>query len=333
MLSYHGFDAWWNGGLRSAPAFHNMHGILTETAAGIYATPRFERKEDLPTHFDNGLPTTQPSVFYQRPWLGGRWGVREAIDYMLTADFAILDLASSNRQYFLRKAYDLARRSIEDGEDGGPFAYVIPPDQWDPSSVLGDAPAAPIGWYTIEQAEAGSSPDGKAYPARTYVLPASQPFRPYLIDLMEPQEYPDIRQGANGPDEEPYDVTGWTLRMSMGVAVDRVEDPFEDRLAPVETPPQPADSYDHRENASFVTVANCSAKGKRVRWGGAGEILVKGQAAGPGLRRRRLEFRRPGGALRPWVPSIWMPAGPGGCWTGFRRRTRWCTTTTFGRAG
>ena len=27
-----GFDAWWNGGLRSVPAFHNMHGILTETA-------------------------------------------------------------------------------------------------------------------------------------------------------------------------------------------------------------------------------------------------------------------------------------------------------------
>jgi hypothetical protein len=38
-ISYHGFDGWWNGGLRSAPAFHNMHGILTETAAGVYATP------------------------------------------------------------------------------------------------------------------------------------------------------------------------------------------------------------------------------------------------------------------------------------------------------
>ncbi len=40
VLSYFGFDAWWNGGLRSAPAFHNMHGILTETAGYTYATPR-----------------------------------------------------------------------------------------------------------------------------------------------------------------------------------------------------------------------------------------------------------------------------------------------------
>jgi hypothetical protein len=31
-ISYVGFDAWWNGGARSTPAFHNMHGILTETA-------------------------------------------------------------------------------------------------------------------------------------------------------------------------------------------------------------------------------------------------------------------------------------------------------------
>ena len=40
VLSYFGFDAWWNGGLRSAPAFHNMHGILTETAGYAYATPK-----------------------------------------------------------------------------------------------------------------------------------------------------------------------------------------------------------------------------------------------------------------------------------------------------
>ena len=39
VLSYTGYDAWWNGGLRSVPAFHNMHGILTETALFGYATP------------------------------------------------------------------------------------------------------------------------------------------------------------------------------------------------------------------------------------------------------------------------------------------------------
>ena len=51
VLSYLGFDAWWNGGLRSVPAFHNMHGILTETALHSFATPRVYKPADLPARF------------------------------------------------------------------------------------------------------------------------------------------------------------------------------------------------------------------------------------------------------------------------------------------
>src|SRR3981081_4261316 len=48
ILSYWGFDAWWNGGLRSVPAFHNSHGILTETAGWGYGTVRTVKETDLP---------------------------------------------------------------------------------------------------------------------------------------------------------------------------------------------------------------------------------------------------------------------------------------------
>jgi len=34
-----GFDTWWNGGMRTAPYYHNMIGILTETSHAS-ATPR-----------------------------------------------------------------------------------------------------------------------------------------------------------------------------------------------------------------------------------------------------------------------------------------------------
>src|SRR5204862_7928969 len=126
VLSYFGFDAWWNGGLRSVPAFHNMHGILTETALYAYGTPRVYKDTDLPERFPNGMPTKEPSVFYERPWLGGKWNVRSAIDYMLTADLAILDLASSRRSAFLHKAWEMATNNIQAGAKGKPFAYVIP---------------------------------------------------------------------------------------------------------------------------------------------------------------------------------------------------------------
>ena len=56
VLSYFGFDAWWNGGLRSAPAFHNMHGILTETALHVTQRPKSTIAAGFPSGFGNGMP-------------------------------------------------------------------------------------------------------------------------------------------------------------------------------------------------------------------------------------------------------------------------------------
>lgn len=126
VLSYWGFDGWWNGGLRSVPAFHNMHGILTETAGNL-ATPRDYKPGDLPQRFGNGIPTREPSIFYQRPWPGGRWTLRDAVNYMLTADFAILELASNRAQHFLYKAWELARANIELGGRATRTPTLSPP--------------------------------------------------------------------------------------------------------------------------------------------------------------------------------------------------------------
>ncbi len=305
VLSYHGFDAWWNGGLRTAPSFHNMHGILTETAAGVYATPRPVEPKDLPKRFRNGIPAQEPSVFYQRPWLGGRWGVREAIDYMLTADFAILDLAASRREAFLWKAYELARESIEKGRQGNPFAYVVPEHQWDFSSAL--EMLRRLRWAGIEVRRARSDFEaaGKSYPAGTYVLPAAQAFRPYLLDLMEPQKYPELRMGENGPTKRPYDVAGWTLRMSMGVSVDRIDTPFEADLETLTEVPAPAPSRSRRENASFLAMADLLARGVGVRWASDGELLVEGEAPQERFEAARWELNKPRVALyEPWTANM-----------------------------
>lgn len=145
IISYTGYDAWWNGGLRSVPAFHNMHGILTETALFSYATPGDYKLRDFPERFSNGIPTKEPSLFYERPWLGGKWGVRDAIDYMLTADWAILELAAARSEHYLFKAWDLAQSAIEAGRAGKPFAYVVPLAQWDLSAAV-DLLRRPCRW-------------------------------------------------------------------------------------------------------------------------------------------------------------------------------------------
>ncbi len=304
VLSYLGFDAWWNGGMRTTPPFHNMHGILTETAGASLATPRVDEKKDLPKHFPNGLPTLEPTVFYQRPWTGGRWGVREAINYMLTADFALLDLAASRPEKYLLKAYRLARASMEAGRRGDPFGYIVPPTQWDRSSAIEMLKRLAWCGVQVKRARSAFEADGAWYPAGSYVLPAAQPFRPYLIDLMEPQRYPKLTGGNGKQVKRPYDVVGWTLPMSMGVSVNRVNAAFEADLEPVKDFLVTNSSRDHRENASFLTMAKLLSAGKKLRWGPGGEVLVKGEAPAAKFKAARWQLRRPRVALyEPWVAN------------------------------
>ncbi len=300
VLSYFGFDAWWNGGLRSSPAFHNMHGILTETAASGYATPRDYDPAKFPERFSNGMPTRHPGIFYQQPWQGGRWTLRDAIEYMLTADAAILELAAERREEFLNKAYALARAHRQSQEK--PFAYVISPDQWDRSSAVEMVRRLQWAGIEVKRAAEAFQAGGKSYPRGTLVLPARQPFRAYLIDLMEPQRYPEIRIGTTGPTKRPYDIAGWTLRMAMGVAVDRIEEPFTAKLENAGEIGAPAPSLDRRENASFLAVIDLLNKGAAVRWAADGKILAQGAASPEEFAKAAWELRKPRVAL--YQPSL-----------------------------
>jgi hypothetical protein len=302
VLSYFGFDGWWNGGLRSVPAFHNMHGILTETALNAYATPRVYKSSEFPERFANGMPTKEPSIFYQRPWMGGKWGTREAIEYMLTADFAILDLASTRTSDFLLKAWQMARDNMEAGRRGQPYAWVIPQDQWDRSSAVEMLRRLQMAGVTVSRATREFTAGGKTYEAGTHVLLAGQAFRPYLVDLMEPQKYPEIRTGTTGPTKRPYDVAGWTLPMQMGVNALRVDEAFEARLETIPDLEPSRPSWDSRENSSYHSVADALGAGEAVRWSAKGQLLRRSDT---GFADAAYELRTPRVALyEPWMPNM-----------------------------
>jgi hypothetical protein len=304
VLSYTQFDGWWNGGLRSVPAFHNMHGILTETALYGYATPHVYKAGTLPSRFKNGIPTREPTIFYQKPWLGGKWSIHEAIEYMLTADFAILDLAASERSQFLLKAYDMARAQMDAGKKGSPFAYLIPPEQWDRSSMLEFLRKLRMAGVEVRRAAAPFTAGGKTYSEGTYVLLAAQPFRGYLMDLLEPQKFPELRSSATGPVKKPYDIAGWTLSLQMGVKAERVNEPFQAKLESTREIPPPAPTLDHRENASFLTTAALLEHGEAVRWAPDGTILTAKNGSGGAFAKAAYELKRPRVALyQPWIAN------------------------------
>ena len=290
ILSYLGYDAWWNGGLRSVPAFHNMHGILTEVANYSYATPRDYRRAELPDDFTNGMSTREPSMFaMKRPWMGGKWGVRDAVEYMLTAsDFAILNLAAATIPTTCSRATRLARQAIERGKKSEPYAYVIPAEQWDrPTAVEMLERLAAAGIDVRRASDAIRGRTAKSIPRRVVCAARRHlPLRPYLVDLLEPQVYPALGVGSNGKPKRPYDIAGWTLPMQMGVQVDRIKDRFQADLAPRDRVANregavagdgPVVILDHKENdaAFFGVNFSCWAEMRKCQLASTtGEIVL-----------------------------------------------------------
>jgi len=219
------FDAWWNGGMRTTPCFHNMIGILAETALYRYASPFRYRSDNLPRKFKNGLPALTPSPDYPNPWMGGEWKLSNAVDYMLTASIGVLDVAAKQHERFLYNIYQMGRDAIEKGKRESPSAYVIGLDgQHDPSAAVGMVEVLKLGGLDIEQADEAFQAGGRQFAKGTYIIPTAQAFRPYLVDLMEAQKYPEKQ--APDENEQPYDMTGWTLPMQMGVKVVKVDRPL-----------------------------------------------------------------------------------------------------------
>jgi hypothetical protein len=104
MRSGAGYSTWWNGGLRTTVYFHNMIGLLTETIGN--PTPMA-----IPFIPEQQLP--RGDLYF--PIEPQRWHFRQSIEYSLTANRAVLDFASRNREHLLHNIYVMGRRSIEKG--------------------------------------------------------------------------------------------------------------------------------------------------------------------------------------------------------------------------
>jgi hypothetical protein len=158
--------------------------------------------------------------------------------------------------------------------------YILPSDQADFATATKFVNTLLKNGITVMHATAAFKVPGsdKSYPAGSYVIKTAQAFRPHILDMFEPQDHPNDFRYPGGPPIPPYDITGWTLAMQMGVQFDRVLDGFDGPFAkvpvnaeglldppaePVTGPANPAGwLISHKQNDSFVVVnrllkANC----------------------------------------------------------------------------
>jgi hypothetical protein len=184
---------------------------------------------------------------------------------MVTTSMAALDVAAKRREEWLYDIYQMGRDAIRDHASE---TFIVSREQWDWPTAVKMINTLRLGAVQIEQASAAFSAGGHSYPAGSFVIRGSQPFEAYVRDLLTPQVYPDMRLYPGGPPKRPYDITGWTLNLQMGVAVDRVTEHVNVPATPVDVAPVPAPTLDPHQNDSFLTINRMLKAGTPVRWGG-----------------------------------------------------------------
>jgi hypothetical protein len=239
------YTNFWQGAMAWSGWWHNEVGLLTEVASVRVAAP-VEQRRAVPgappaaepegtgagrrqAEASGPLPAPRditPRTEYPRPWMGGRWTLRDIVDYELIATMGLLEAAADQRGALLRQIYEVNRVTVESGAGNEPAAIIIPVSaQFEPRAAVRLAEKLQLGGVEVSRAGAAFDADGKAYPAGTLVVPMTQVFARYAKDLLEKQTYPEVRRTPTSPPEAPYDVTAWSLGMLMGADVVFVRKP------------------------------------------------------------------------------------------------------------
>lgn len=206
LIYGYSFDAYWLGGTRNTGWWKNMTGLLLETASARIASPIVVDPAEL-RGGPKGLIDYKATINHPNPWKGGTWRMRDIMDYERIASDALLETAADRREDLLR---DTAVRAEAAVAFGGAQAYRIPRQQRDwPTAQFLAALLLEHG-VEIDQAENGD-----------YWISMAQPYSKFLVELLEPQRYPEVRLQAGKEILRPYDVATWTLPLSMGVTVEK----------------------------------------------------------------------------------------------------------------
>ncbi len=246
------YTNFWQGAMAWSGWWHNQVGLLTEVASVRIAAP-VEQERARPgasaaaggrgggggRGSDGPLPAPRDvnaRTEYPRPWMGGRWTLRDIVDYELIASMALLETVADRRETLLRHIYEVNERTVTAGTLDGVAAILIPLEgQQDAREAVHLAERLRLGGVEISRAGESFETGGRRYAAGTLVIPMTQVFARYAKDMLERQTYPEVRRTPDSPPEPPYDVTAWSLGMLLGVDTVFVREPLpaSARLTPI----------------------------------------------------------------------------------------------------
>ena len=218
-----GYDAWYPGYVDYAPVFKNIPAFWTETQ-GRGAAPTETQREQI------AADMRRPQSLYSSPWLGGRWTLRDQVEYMKTASIATIEYAAKYKDSLLYNRYLAGKAQIAKGKSEAPYAYIVPRTQRDPVAAVEMLRRLAFAGVRVSQLTSEETIEGERFPEGTWIVPADQEFAALAREVLDVQTYPEIRESPGGPLDQPYDAAGWTLPLSMGVRTIYAQTPLSEQV-------------------------------------------------------------------------------------------------------
>jgi hypothetical protein len=269
------YSGWGHFGFHWITPFHNIDGMLTESASAKLATPLYIEPGELQGG-QRGLPKYEAETIFPDPWPGGWWHLRDIVNMQKTAAWAVMDIAARNRDTVLYNSYQKAVNQTKRGAEMPLNEYVIPAGQLDPITVNFFIQKMLVQGIDIEKVEKPfNTPDGHYYEAGSYIIPLAQPKMGLIKNLMDRNFFPDNdwTRDKNGDPIRPYDLSTDAITEMMGVRVDHLAGPLkveakfitEAPLAPGKVPAAKAGyTLSTKLDATFKAVNLLQAKGITV---------------------------------------------------------------------
>ncbi len=331
------YTAWWQAAFCMATNYHNIAGMLTESASANWSNPIYVLPDQL--RGTRGRAEYKPQMTMPRLWPGGWWHFREVVEQQIIATKAVLEIGARYRETLLRNMILKAQGNIERGSTEPPYAYIIPANQHDFLTAVKLVKVFQLNGIEVHRLDSPYQAGSHLFSPGSYVISCAQPKRAFVKSFLEQVNYPDNTWTRSHGDQSPirpYDLASYSVSEQMGVDAIPIDEPLRnirmtvlksEAIVPQGTVTGSGNSYifEHNSNESYRAMTRLLEKGHEVHWlheeftqendhYAPGTILVRGSsnvgadvkalASDLGLDFRSAPRRMSGGAYKLKAPNL-----------------------------
>ncbi len=278
------FDDYWPGSTETC-FWKNVIGLLTEAASVHGATPIYCEENELVAE-GKGLSEYKKSINFPEPWKGGWWRLSDIVNLETSSTYSLIKTAAANRAAILQFRNYMCRNEVNKGKTQAPYYYIMPAAQHDRSEWVALVNLLMDHGIAVYQLQSDLLVSNQMVAKKSIVIPLAQPFRAFIKEVMEKQEYPVRHYTPDGEVMKPYDIASWSLPLHRGVSCFEVDSLIPDLASRIKllegsfrlNKPAPenyaAACFPVNNNESFKAVFMASAKGLEVNRNAKGDFVI-----------------------------------------------------------